>query len=176
MIRTETPRTASPATALPVGMARPASAYFGAIVTLRIAAVTDGLSNTVAVGERCTAHSPTTWVGAVTGARCPAWMATIGWTSPNTPPAQCQNTGNGTAYDNADFDEALCLGHGNATHKPNSDNPVFDPDTFWAMHPGGCNFLFGDGSVHFLTVGINPGTYQYLMTRAGGEIISGASY
>ena len=42
----------------------------------RIAAVTDGLSNTLAVGERCTAHSPTTWVGAVTGARCPAWMAT----------------------------------------------------------------------------------------------------
>ena len=42
------------------------------------------------------------------------------------------NTGNGTAYDQADFDEALCLGHGNATHKPNSDNPVFDPDVFWA--------------------------------------------
>ena len=81
-------------------------------------------------------------------------------------------SGNGTAYDNADFDEALCLGHGNATHKPNSDNPVFDPDTFWSMHPGGCNFLFGDGSVHFLKTGIDPGTYQYLMTRAGGEIIS----
>jgi prepilin-type N-terminal cleavage/methylation domain-containing protein/prepilin-type processing-associated H-X9-DG protein len=142
----------------------------------RIAAVTDGLSNTVAVGERCTAHSPTTWVGAVTGARCPAWMATNGWTTPNTPPSQCKDTGNGTAYDNADFDEALCLGHGNATHKPNSDNPFFDPDTYWSMHPGGCNFLFADGSVHFLTIGIDPGTYQYLMTRAGGEIISGSSF
>ena len=142
----------------------------------RIAAVTDGLSNTVAVGERCSFHSPTVWVGAVTGARCPAWMATTPWTSPNTPPSQCPNTGNGTAYDNADFDEALCLGHGNATHKPNSDNPVFDPDTFWSMHPGGCNFLFGDGSVHFLKSGINPGAYQYLMTRAGGEIISADSY
>ena len=77
---------------------------------------------------------------------------------------------------NADFDEALCLGHGNATHKPNSDNPVFDPDVFWSMHPGGCNFLFGDGSVHFLKTGITPGSYQYLMTRAGGEIISSDSY
>ncbi len=142
----------------------------------RIASVTDGLSNTNAVGERCAAHSPTTWVGAVTGARCPAWMATTGWTIPNTPPSACQNTGNGTAYDNADFDEALCLGHGNATHKPNSDNPVFDPDVFWSMHPGGCNFLFGDGSVHFLKTGISPGSYQYLMTRAGGEIMSSDSY
>ena len=142
----------------------------------RIAAITDGMSNTCAVGERCSAHSPTTWVGAVTGARDPAWMATTGWTTPNTPPSQAPNTGNGTAYDNADFDEALCLGHGNATHKPNSDNPVFDPDTFWAMHPGGCNFLFGDGSVHFLKSSMSPAAYQYFMTRAGGEIISSDSY
>ena len=42
---------------------------------------------------------------------------------------------NGTAYDNADFDEALCLGHGNFTHLPNADDPFFDPDTFWSMHP-----------------------------------------
>ncbi len=142
----------------------------------RDATITDGLSNTLAIGERCTAHSPTTWVGAVTGARCPAWMAALGWTTPYTPPSACQNTGNGTAYDNADFDEALCLGHGNATHKPSSDNPLWDPDVFWSMHPGGCNFLFADGSVHFLKSGIDPRTYQYMMTRAGGEIISGNSY
>ena len=140
------------------------------------AAVTDGLSNTLAVGERCTAHSPTTWVGAVTGARCPAWMATNPWTTPNTPPSQCPNTGNGTAYDSADFDEALCLGHGDFTHKPNSDNPFWDPDVYWSMHQGGCNFLFGDGSVHFLKSGMNGAPYQYFMTRAGGEIISGDSY
>jgi prepilin-type N-terminal cleavage/methylation domain-containing protein/prepilin-type processing-associated H-X9-DG protein len=142
----------------------------------RISAVTDGLSNTNCVGERCSYHSPVTWTGAVTGARCPAWMCTTPWTTPNTPPSSAPSQGNGTAYDQADFDEALCLGHGNATHKPNSDNPVFDPDTFWSMHPGGCNFLFGDGSVRFEKTGISPGTYQYLMTRAGGEIISGDSY
>ena len=84
------------------------------------------------------------------------------WTTPYTPPSACQDTGNGTAYDNADFDEALCLGHGNATHKPNSDDPVFDPDTFWAMHPGGCNFLFGDGSVHFLKIQHEPGRVSIL--------------
>jgi prepilin-type N-terminal cleavage/methylation domain-containing protein len=142
----------------------------------RIANVTDGMSNTCIVGERCSVHSPTTWVGAVTGARTPAWMATVPWTTPYTPPSQAQNQGNGTAYDNADFDEALCLAHGNSTHKPNSDNPIFDPDTFWSLHPGGDNFLFGDGSVHFLKSTINGPVYQYLMTIAGGEVLSSDSY
>jgi prepilin-type N-terminal cleavage/methylation domain-containing protein/prepilin-type processing-associated H-X9-DG protein len=137
----------------------------------RVASVTDGMSNTIMVGERCFAHAPSTWVGAVTGARCPAFMATTPWTTPNTPPSQAMNTGNGTAYDSADFDEALCLGHGNYTHLPSADKPFWDPDTFWSMHPGpGANFLFGDGSVHFLTRGINPATYQYLCTIAGGEV------
>ena len=133
--------------------------------------VTDGLSNTIVVGERCAAHSPTTWTGAVTGGRCPAWMASTPWTAPYTPPSQAPDTGNGTAYDNADYDEALVLGHGNASHLPNADNPFFDPDTFWSMHAGGANFLFGDGSVHFLTSTINADAYQWLCTIAGGEVL-----
>jgi prepilin-type processing-associated H-X9-DG protein len=39
------------------------------------------------------------------------------------------------------------------------------------MHAGrGANFLFGDGSVHFLTSGINPKVYQALGTIGGGEV------
>lgn len=41
----------------------------------RMASVMDGLSNTIFVGERSGNHSPSTWTGAVTGGRCPAWMA-----------------------------------------------------------------------------------------------------
>ena len=46
------------------------------------------------------------------------------------------------------------------------------PIRFTACTRGGANFLFGDGSVHFLTSSINPNTYQYLCTIAGGEVSS----
>ena len=130
----------------------------------RMASVTDGLSNTIVVGERSSNHAPSTWTGAVTGGRCPAWMATQP-PAPYSPPP-------GPAYDNADFNEALVLAHGNATHVPSADFPIYDPDVFYSMHPGrGANFLFGDGSVHFLTSGIDPYTYQHMCTIAGGEVL-----
>ncbi len=43
-------------------------------------------------------------------------------------------------------------------------------------HSGGCNFLFADGSVHFLKSSINIRTYWALGTKAGGEVISSNSY
>jgi prepilin-type N-terminal cleavage/methylation domain-containing protein/prepilin-type processing-associated H-X9-DG protein len=128
--------------------------------------VTDGLSRTIIVGERSSDHSPSTWTGAVAGGACPAWMA-----SPNIAPYSAPP---GPAYDNADYGEALVLGHGNATHVPCADAPWFDPDTFYSMHAGrGCNFLMGDGSVTFLTQDIDGYVYQHLCTIAGGEIDDG---
>jgi prepilin-type N-terminal cleavage/methylation domain-containing protein/prepilin-type processing-associated H-X9-DG protein len=130
----------------------------------KVASVTDGMSNTIFVGERSGNHAPSTWTGAVTGGRCPAWMATQPPTPYSPPP--------GPAYDNADFNEALVLSHGNATHLPSADFPIFDPDVFYSMHTGqGANFLFGDGSVHYLTSSIDPYTFQHLCTMAGGEVL-----
>ncbi len=40
-----------------------------------------------------------------------------------------------------------------------------------SRHPGGVNLLLCDGSVHFVTNGINLKTWQALATRAGGEVI-----
>jgi prepilin-type N-terminal cleavage/methylation domain-containing protein len=130
----------------------------------RTASVTDGLSNTIVVGERSANHAPATWTGAVTGGRCPAWMASD--QPPYSPPPS-------PAYDNADYDECLVLGHGNGTHLPSADFPIYDPDVFYSMHAGpGANFLFGDGSVHFLTSAIDPPTYQAMCTIAGGEVVT----
>ncbi len=43
-------------------------------------------------------------------------------------------------------------------------------------HPGGANFLFADGSVHFLKSSIAIKTYWALGTKADGEVISSDSY
>jgi prepilin-type N-terminal cleavage/methylation domain-containing protein/prepilin-type processing-associated H-X9-DG protein len=59
--------------------------------------------------------------------------------------------------------------------------PLDDPPGRWRQttgwgafrsnHPGGCNFLFADGSVRFIVDGIDFGMYQALSTRDGGEVI-----
>ncbi len=43
-------------------------------------------------------------------------------------------------------------------------------------HPGGCNVLMADGSVHFIKSSINQYTWWSLGTRANGEVISADSY
>jgi len=45
-----------------------------------------------------------------------------------------------------------------------------------SLHPGGANFAFTDGSVHFIKSTISMPIYWALGTRAGGEVISADSY
>jgi len=47
---------------------------------------------------------------------------------------------------------------------------------FRSQHPGGANFVFGDGSVRFLKETINLTTYLSLGTRGNGEVVSADQY
>ncbi len=62
-------------------------------------------------------------------------------------------------------------------------NWLSDPNTwtagqwgFHSLHPGGGNFVFGDGHVQFIKNSINILTYDRLGTRNGGETIDQSTY
>jgi prepilin-type N-terminal cleavage/methylation domain-containing protein/prepilin-type processing-associated H-X9-DG protein len=125
----------------------------------RVKDITDGLSTTLFVGERCTNMASTTWTGAVTGGIVPAQR----YPDPADKLA------------NAEGAPALVLSHGSRSHIPN-DTLVFDADATSSFHREGVNFLFGDGSAGFITTGINGIVYEALLTRAGGEAVDGTAY
>jgi prepilin-type processing-associated H-X9-DG protein len=46
----------------------------------------------------------------------------------------------------------------------------------YSFHAGGCNSLFADGAVHFLSAGMSIRVLAALATRAGGEVVAGEDY
>jgi prepilin-type N-terminal cleavage/methylation domain-containing protein/prepilin-type processing-associated H-X9-DG protein len=159
---------------------------FNADYTYRVSDVADGLSNTFFVGETSRfkndpdGNSFYFWTGdgwygsAVSGATRVTVFATT------------------VAKPNASF---LLPEPSDSTYFQNWDqNPTLALQNlgqwgFRSQHPGGVNFVFGDGSVHFIkdsiqvVAGTNPlngqtlnGIYRKLATRQGGEVIDNGSY
>lgn len=136
----------------------------------RLSAITDGTSNTIAIGERAWANAMGIWAGAV-----PGGVLRRGPANPNTNAPQ-------TAWAPA---PALVLAHSHLNNACCNDSDG-GLDDFSSQHPGGSHFLFADGHVSFVLSipGDNPdGSYtalglafQALGTRAGGEVIQGLDY
>jgi prepilin-type N-terminal cleavage/methylation domain-containing protein/prepilin-type processing-associated H-X9-DG protein len=136
---------------------------------VRYADVTDGLSNTVFVGEKTPYLADASWVGIIPGYRHFAYNAFA-------------SAGTGGIGVNYDYASAILAVHSGPSlyedpmviHPPNS--PLGHTDEMYSLHPGGGNVLLGDGSVRFIKQSINLRAWQALSSRANGEIIDGTSY
>ncbi len=161
-----------------------------------IASVTDGTSNTIAFGEichgkmeqyGCTTYGCCDWEGGAWWADADYGSATMtGFYPPNLPIPS-------TYYTAGVFVNSADKGACDAANIPQFAS--------YSYHPGGANFGFADGSVHFIKssisswnsmaitrlspgaqpsctipAGVMPGVYQALCTVNGGEVISSDSY
>jgi prepilin-type N-terminal cleavage/methylation domain-containing protein len=126
--------------------------FIRGVVGFRIADITDGLSNTMFVGDRTSRLSYSTWVGGPTGALNPFLQA----------------PGNYGA------EVTLLMCHAGPTG-PNSPG-VYDADSTSSPHRTGVPFVFGDGSVHYLSNAIDISVWMALATRAGAEALSQDSF
>jgi prepilin-type N-terminal cleavage/methylation domain-containing protein/prepilin-type processing-associated H-X9-DG protein len=132
--------------------------YRGSFVPLQM--ITDGLSQTICVGERSLnlnlGRGMATWTGAVPGANL--WSCAP---NPYEPDAgTCvQEDGSG-----------MILGHTGEGHGPG--DPRGDVNQFCSRHGKGAFFLYCDGHVRYLRKEMNYRVYVALSTRNWGEIIS----
>jgi prepilin-type N-terminal cleavage/methylation domain-containing protein/prepilin-type processing-associated H-X9-DG protein len=135
-----------------------------------IAAITDGTSSTILFGEF--SNFDPNW---------PAYASLFG--STNIPFALMASAWTG---------EALTSQYGVGYYPLNGKLPPAPSDpltaggyfqarisTYGSSHTGGANFVFCDGSVHFLTnaaAGTPGGLLSALSTRAGGEVIDASAF
>ncbi len=129
---------------------------FGENSTTKPTDVTDGLSNTFALGETTLWH--------VNGAAF-AWGYRT-WVM--------------TGVDPGTTNPGINLWHLPAVH-PTWQNPPYTPvpgriRTWWAaagsLHTGGCNFVMGDGSVRFVREAVDAATLEASCTIGGGEVVT----
>jgi prepilin-type N-terminal cleavage/methylation domain-containing protein/prepilin-type processing-associated H-X9-DG protein len=127
---------------------------------VRFGAVTDGLSNTAMATESSyvTGSTSTKWGGSATPAApgnvtdWPTWLGAPG-------SDECVRT-------NARFSNPI-----NSLTSPQKMFDARDDDSAFSFHTGGATFVFGDGSVHFLSQNIDNITYSGLFTRNLGEVL-----
>jgi prepilin-type processing-associated H-X9-DG protein len=131
----------------------------------RIAEVLDGTSKTILVGERAWANAKGIWAGAISGGVLQRGPLN-------------QNPAAGAAFYPA---PNFVLSHSHLNNAQTDQDGGLDD--FSSMHSEGSNFLFADGSVHFIKSIVGDqadGSYvqdslvfQAFGTRANGETLPG---
>jgi prepilin-type N-terminal cleavage/methylation domain-containing protein/prepilin-type processing-associated H-X9-DG protein len=168
-------------------------------ITVSVASITDGTSNTSLWSEMLTppAVNPTAGSGK---AELRVFFGSPGTVLTATPAgvqqflSACKGIATGTAASGSSMGWQWWCGfpdyvNNNYNHvaPPNSRQCQNNPVNSWGMdiygtaspnslHPGGVNMCFADGSVRFVkdTIGLQP--WWSLGTRAGGEVLSSDSY
>lgn len=133
---------------------------FYACSAVKFGDVTDGLSNTIFIGESQTAPN-----FSKDGNAMDFWY--IG--SPQADPCQCNNSNNGTEFTEAcgSTYERLNLRKQN----PAATGYLMEM-VFGSYHTGGAMMAMGDGSVRFLAETIDLPTLRGLGSRNGGEVVN----
>jgi prepilin-type N-terminal cleavage/methylation domain-containing protein/prepilin-type processing-associated H-X9-DG protein len=127
----------------------------------RITAVTDGTSNTLLVGER-TLDDPGLQANATANEQNRMNSESALWRNNSLPPIGPIRV----PVDQINF-------HVDPTLTGAARSQAFTKRilNYSSDHTGGANFGFGDGSVRFLSNGLNLITLQMLATRSGGEVL-----
>jgi prepilin-type N-terminal cleavage/methylation domain-containing protein/prepilin-type processing-associated H-X9-DG protein len=125
---------------------------------VRFAQITDGLSNTLLTGER--PPSADLWYG--------WWFA--GWGQAGDGSADVVLGSSELTNFTYNSYTPACANNTVYPFRPGDVNNPCDAFHYWSMHTGGCNFLFCDGSVHFITYDVNNTLLNALATRAGSEV------
>jgi prepilin-type N-terminal cleavage/methylation domain-containing protein/prepilin-type processing-associated H-X9-DG protein len=131
---------------------------YGTAQVATIASTTDGLSNSIMVGEvlpEKTANS--------------AFFVTNGGSAGTTVPINFDSNSYPATATN-------CNQRWEGASTPLGCRFSASAKGFKCRHPGGANFLFADGSVHFLKTSISMPVYCALGSRNGGEVVSADAY
>ncbi len=135
--------------------------------------VADGLSNTIAVTE--SAGRPQVWrLGQPIGSPPTTYTNGGGWSRPAS-----DITLNGLTADGVRSPGPCALNCANGEVTATYPDPYFGTNgngAIYAFHTGGANFLFGDGSVHFIAQTVNIRIVAALATRDGGEAVDASAW
>jgi prepilin-type processing-associated H-X9-DG protein len=139
--------------------------------TIRIAGVTDGLSNTLLLVE--SAGRPQIYRNGKPYGAVPAQHVNGGgWSRPGSDLEFAPSTPDGTTYTGG----TVAVGATNGYEYPSYNAQPYGTESTsqaYSFHSGGVNSLFGDGSVRFVRSSVNVATFAALATRSGGETITG---